>query len=310
MPAAIATSRKTRQQPGRAAPPREQLVLAPAERLDAILGVIRSARRELTLSMFRCDDFRVLDELAECLQRGVKVRALLTRRAKGWRKRLKQLWRFLKSMGAEVHRYGDRVVKYHAKYIVADDGPALVASLNFTRKCFTDTSDFLHITYDREVVEGLTRLYETDCDAKESSLPEGLTDRLIVGPHRARAQFTALLEQARKSIRIIDPKLTDPAIVNLLRAQKAAGLTVEVLRKAKVGNLVSHGKMMVIDDEVAVIGSISLAALAMDFRREVGLVIHDPASVRQLAGFFQEMAAQRTSLSKVFSARKRRKAPP
>ena len=304
MPRALRTSKQAR----RAMPPREQIILAPEERLDAILSVIRSARRELILSLFRCDDFRVLDELAESLQRGVKVKALLTRRAKGWRKRLKQLWEFLASMGAEVHRYADPVVKYHAKYIVADDGPALVASLNFTRKCFTDTSDFLAITYDQEVVGGLQRLYEADCDAPQSSFPEGLTDRLIVGPDRARAQFTALLEQARKSIRIIDPKLTDPAIVNLLRAQKAAGLTVEVLRKAKVGNLLSHGKMMVIDDQVAVIGSISLAALAMDFRREVALVIRDLGCVGQLGEFFQKMAAQRTSLSKVFSVREPREA--
>ena len=50
-------------------------------------------------------------------------------RAKGWKKRLDQLWMLLESMGAQLHRYADPVVKYHAKYIVADNGPALVASL-------------------------------------------------------------------------------------------------------------------------------------------------------------------------------------
>ncbi|MGH8630879.1 MAG: hypothetical protein ACREU7_08975, partial [Burkholderiales bacterium] len=88
----------------------EQIVLEPEERRDAVLRVIRSAKQRLVLSLFRCDDFKILDELAEALQRGVKVEALLSRRAKGWNKRLKQLWTFLESMGAKAHRYGDPVV--------------------------------------------------------------------------------------------------------------------------------------------------------------------------------------------------------
>ena len=40
-----------------------------------------------------------------------------------------------------VWAHTDPVVKYHAKYLVADDGPAVVASLNLTRKCFERTCD-------------------------------------------------------------------------------------------------------------------------------------------------------------------------
>ena len=76
----------------------------------------------------------------------MEVSVLVTPRAKGWTRRLGELWQVLEGMGADLHRYADPVVKYHAKYIVADDGPALVASLNFTRKCFTSTSDFLLLT--------------------------------------------------------------------------------------------------------------------------------------------------------------------
>ncbi len=53
-------------------------------------------------------------------------------------------------------------MKYHAKYLVADDGPALITSLNFTRKCFDDTCDAVALTYDPAVVEGLRQLMATD----------------------------------------------------------------------------------------------------------------------------------------------------
>src|SRR3954469_22242683 len=110
----------------------ERLVVEPAERRCAVRELIRSAERELVLSLFRCDDFGVLDELAAAIDRKVRIRALLTRHAKNWDRRLQDLGVFLESMGAEVHRYRGAHAKYHAKYMVADSSRALVASLNLT----------------------------------------------------------------------------------------------------------------------------------------------------------------------------------
>src|SRR5207342_444954 len=109
------------------------------------------------------------------------------------------LFAALRRTGARVSIYSDPVVKYHAKYLVADDGPAVVASLNFTRKCFTRTLDALVVTWDPEVVSGLQQVMAADREG--GTLPASLTTRLIVGPERARAQFTGLLSGARTSIR-------------------------------------------------------------------------------------------------------------
>src|SRR5688572_28086572 len=118
---------------------KERLVLDPAERKAALLSVIGAARRRLVLSLFRCGDFSILDALAAALERGCEVEAILTKRAKGGKKRLKNLWGALEEMGAVVTRYADLVVKYHAKYLVADGATAVITTLNPTRKCFTRT---------------------------------------------------------------------------------------------------------------------------------------------------------------------------
>src|SRR5262245_38759070 len=89
---------------------RDRLVLDPSERREAMLRVIGGARRRLVLSLFRCDDFSVLDALAAALERGVEIRALLTKRAKGGRKRLQKLWGALEQMGVVVSWYADPVV--------------------------------------------------------------------------------------------------------------------------------------------------------------------------------------------------------
>src|SRR5262249_51578131 len=169
--------------------------------------------------------------------------------------------------------YTDPVVKYHAKYLVADEGPAIVATLNFTNKCFRKTCDALVVTHDPQVVSGLRALWTADCAG--APMPADLPERLIVGPERARSQFTTLIEQARQSIRLLDAKLSDPDLFSLLNARREAGIDVEMFSGKRVGALKSHGKILLIDDRTVVIGSLALAALSLDFRREVAIVVSD-----------------------------------
>jgi phosphatidylserine/phosphatidylglycerophosphate/cardiolipin synthase-like enzyme len=267
--------------------PDERVVLAIDERRDAFLEVIRSARERLQISLFRCTDFPILDAIGDALQRKVDVRVLLTPRARNWEQRLKELAAYLESMGAQVHPYSDPVVKYHAKYVIADDGPALVASLNITDKCFSATCDFILITHDAAIVSGLQRLFEADWLAPHSEFPSDISSRLIVGPDRARNQFTELLTSARRSIHIIDHKLTDPATLGLLQSKKVQGVKVEVLGAGQVGGLISHGKLILVDGKIAAFGSMSLSALSMDFRREVAITVQDPRCIRRLKDFYR-----------------------
>jgi cardiolipin synthase A/B len=257
-----------------------------------MLRIIGGARRRLVLSLFRCDDFDVLDALAGALERGVSVHALLTKRAKGGRKRLKKLWEALEEMGAVVSWYGDPVVKYHAKYLVADEGPAIVTTLNPTRKCFTRTWDAVLVTHDDAVVRSLLHLFEADAGGRPPSLGRHFSRRLIVGPEQARPDVHALISSARHSIRILDHKLSDPDVVALLRERRAAGVMVSILGAAFSGPLEPHGKLMIIDEERAVIGSLALSTLSLDFRREVAVVVHDPAAVRRLNVAYQELSAR------------------
>lgn len=262
----------------------DRVVTSIAERRSTIVDVIRGARQTLALSLFRCNDAEVLAELARATARGVKVEVLITGRAKGGKEKLKTLTTALEQAGASVHACGDPVVKYHAKYLVADNGPAVVASCNLTRKCFEKTCDALVLTHDPAVVAGLRALMAADREGRP--LPARVSPRLIIGPERARRQLTALVEQARSSIRIIDAKLSDPDLVTLLGARRAAGVTVDVHKAKRIGGLKSHGKLMLIDDRLAVVGSLALAALSLDFRREVAIVVEEPGAVEAVRQLF------------------------
>jgi cardiolipin synthase A/B len=271
---------------------REQIFLEPAERRAAMLEIIGSARQRLVLSMFRCNDFGILDAVAAALERGVHVEAILTKRAKGGKKSLKKLWEALGEMGAVVHWYADPVVKYHAKYVVADGARAMVATLNPTRKCFTRTWDFVLITSHREVVRSVATLFALDA-AGERILPRHrLSDRLIIGPDSARTRMQDLLLGARRKIQVLDHKLSDQDLVALLRDRRSAGVRVEVIGRKPIGSLLPHGKLLLLDDSRAVIGSMAMSTLSLDFRREVSVVIDTPHVVAALSDYYGELSAR------------------
>ena len=279
----------------------DHLILAPAARRNAVLELMRSSQRFLTLSMFRCDDLAVIDEVAAAVKRNVLVRVLITQRARGWKQRLKELGALLESTGAIVHRYDGPLMKYHAKYVVADNGRALVSSLNFTRKCFESTCDFMVLSDDPDVVSGLKTLFETDYRTPVGPLPD-ITGRLIIGPEHSRRRLTEMLSAARGSVRIVDHRLTDPQILALLTEKERKNIPVQVIGNGLIGGLICHGRMILIDDRSAIIGSIHLSPPSLDSRREVAIVLEDPALVAELGAYFDSLAANDANLMNLWAA--------
>jgi phosphatidylserine/phosphatidylglycerophosphate/cardiolipin synthase-like enzyme len=267
----------------------DRLILTPSERKPAILDVIRGARHRIVLSLFRANDPDIFGEIAAAVARGVQVDILVTSNVKGTKTKVAELWERLKATGARLHPYGDPVVKYHAKYLVADDGPAIVASLNLTKKCLERTHDALVITDDPLVVDSLHRIF--DADRQRLPLPADVSPRLVIGPERARRQLTDLIEGARASIRLFDSKLSDPDLLRRLRACESAGLEVDAVRQKTIAGLKSHAKIVLIDGRVAVVGGLALTALSLEFRREVAILVDDPPAIAQIEELFSAARA-------------------
>lgn len=271
----------------------ERLVIAPVQRRRTVVSVIRGAQQDLVLSIFRCDDRLVLDALIEAANRGVRVRVLMTGRAKGSARELDEAHAYLLRHGVAVRRFHDEV-KYHAKFVVADASTALVASLNFTEKCFDRTADFILVTREPEAVCALRELFESDWAARCVRPTSFRSDRLIVGPDRQpRERLSALLRSATRRIRVLDTKLTDPAVLSLLEARRSDGIHVDVCESRRLGAWDAHGRMIVIDEgqrAVAVIGSLALSPASLDVRRELAIVVRDAVAIRQLEQFWETLS--------------------
>jgi phosphatidylserine/phosphatidylglycerophosphate/cardiolipin synthase-like enzyme len=65
-----------------------------------------------------------------------------------------------------------------------------------------------------------------------------------------------------------------------------------VIGKQLTGAVEPHGKMMIIDEQRAILGSTALSTLSLDFRREVSVVVHQPALVKQLSMAYHALSAR------------------
>jgi phosphatidylserine/phosphatidylglycerophosphate/cardiolipin synthase-like enzyme len=269
----------------------DRVVCKPSARQKAVIEFIRTAQSSLLLSMFRCDDFAVLHELGEAVARGVKVEVLVTARAKGWGKRLNPLAGCLICMGVTVHRFKPSS-KYHAKYMVADGKSAIVATQNLTRKCFNRTRDFLLVTHDAAIVGTLEETFRADL----YGTPAPSTQRLILGPEGSRERIEQLIGSAMTSIRILDHKLSDPGILAILRDRVRNGVDVAVENGAGRADQTPHGRLIIVDDAIAVFGSFALTAKSLDTRRELAVVVSETELVAKLARQFEKAATKITAV--------------
>jgi phosphatidylserine/phosphatidylglycerophosphate/cardiolipin synthase-like enzyme len=100
-----------------------------------------------------------------------------------------------------------------------------------------------------------------------------------------------MFQLAKSSIRLIDAKLSDPDLVTLLNQRRDSGLMVHAYTDKRVGGLKSHGKIILIDDRLAVVGSLALAAISLGFRREVAIMTEDREAVATVQQLFESLAS-------------------
>ena len=94
---------------------------------------------------------------------------------------------------------------------------------------------------------------------------------------------------------IDDACLAARATLRRFGVQSCEHLTVEAWVRRLGIELVEaplDGTMLIVDETRAVLGSTALSTLSLDFRREVSVVVHDPALVKQLNMSYQELTAK------------------
>ena len=273
-----------------------ELIVQPDDGIKPLLEIIAAAQKSIDLMIFRFDLKPIEKELVAARERGVVVRTLIAHQGSQGEKSLRQLeLRFLEK-GILVARTGDSFTRYHGKMMVVDREALHVYGFNNTALDLKSRS-FGIVTKDKRAVTEAATLFEADTLRQEYEPQED--GAFVVSPENAREMLATFIKRARKQLLIYDPKVTDLQMIRLINQRIKAGVDVRIigrigkrggssLRVQKVPGQRLHVRAMVRDGDTAFVGSQSLRALELDGRREVGLIVKEPKTVKRMLEIFED----------------------
>ena len=270
------------------------LIIQPEAGLAPVMKAIKRANKTLDIAIFRIDRDEVEKALGAAVQRGVRVRVLVAHTNRGGESRLRKLEQRMLQAGVTVTRTGDEFVRYHGKFMIADDVLHLFA-FNFTTADTSKSRSFGVSTRDQSAVREALALFEADC-TRQAFAPNRRSP-LVVSPETAREKLTAFVKGTRRQLLVYDVNIQDPEFTKLLKQLAASGVDVRVIGRFKgAGDSIGvrplkplrlHARTIIRDGSRAFVGSQSLRRPELNQRREVGVVITNGAVARKLRDIFE-----------------------
>jgi phosphatidylserine/phosphatidylglycerophosphate/cardiolipin synthase-like enzyme len=271
-----------------------KLIVQPDEGVAPIVKAIKGAKKTIDIVIFRFDRIEVEKALAQAVDRGVNVRALIAHTNKGGEKTLRKLELRLLEAGLTVSRTADDLPRYHGKMMIVDR-VLHVYGFNYTKLDIDKSRSFGIVTNDRKIVAEAGKLFEADFNRQGYSPGNA---RFVVSPENSRTVLTNFVRCAKKELLIYDAQVSDNLVQRILLARVNQGVKIRIIGRLekpiegikvrKLSDLRLHVRAIVRDREAAFVGSQSLRKLELDGRREVGIVVDDRRVARQIAGVFED----------------------
>ena len=270
-----------------------KLLVQPGDGIEAVVQGIEKAKRNVEIVIFRFDRGDVERALAKAVARGVSVHALIAYLNRGGEKKLRKLEMRLLQAGITVARTADDLVRYHDKFMIVDRKVFYLMAFNFTYLDIDRSRSFGVVTKDRRYVQEAVKLFEADTQRRRYT---PALESFIVSPLNTRKQLEAFLNGAKSQLLIYDPKISDAAMVRVLRDRARKGVEVKIIGRLtrQAEQLMVHGstirlhtRTIVRDRRQVFIGSQSLCEVELDARRELGIISHDRKVVEAVIRVFE-----------------------
>jgi phosphatidylserine/phosphatidylglycerophosphate/cardiolipin synthase-like enzyme len=278
-----------------------RLIVQPEDGVVPVVSGIRKAKKSIDMPIFRLDHIEVDKAIKSAVKRGVVVRTLIAHTNRGGEKGLRKLEQRLLATGATVSRTADDLVRYHNKFMIVDETTLFVYGFNYTHLDIDRSRSFGIVTNNKRLVQEAMKLFEADFNRRPYT--PGLKS-FLVSPENARAGLAALLRGAKEQLLIYEVRITDNAMVRILKERAKAGVMIRVMGKLQKKDLDAqiekfpgklHARVIIQDGRRAFVGSQSLRRLELDERREVGVIVTDPQIVRELVSTFESDWAETDS---------------
>jgi cardiolipin synthase A/B len=281
-----------------------RLIVLPDDSVQPILDAIDGATKSLRIKMFIFTDPSLLDAVIAAHRRSVNVRIMLNPRRRNGVSENDETRTKLEAAGIEVRDSNPAFDLTHEKSMVVDDTTAFVKSLNWQTKNLTSTRDYAVVTRHKHEVEEIINGFEADWSRQDFA-----SSHLIWCRGNGRERISRFINQAKHSLWLQNERYQDQMIIECLVRAKERGVKIHLMARPphtlkkekliegvgglrilsdigveirKLKGLKLHAKMLLADEERAIIGSINLAPGSFDSRRELAIEVDDKHIVDRL----------------------------
>jgi cardiolipin synthase A/B len=272
------------------------LIVLPDDTAKPITDAITGAVHKLNVRMFLFTDPTLLNVVIAAKKRGVHVRVMLNPARRSGEDENEQSRKTLEAAGIEVRDSSPKFALTHQKSMVIDEATGFVESLNWETRDLTETRDYAVATTHKIEVDEMVKCFEADWHQKNFE-PDPKSP-LIWCPDNGRERIAAFIDSAKKSLWLQNERYQDTVIIERLVQAANRGVKVHIMARPphklkkeklveavgglrimhdvgakvhKLKHLKLHGKMLLADEERAVVGSINLAPGSFDSRRELAV---------------------------------------
>ena len=288
-----------------------RLIVEPDDGLEPVREFIESAQSSLLMKQFTFTEERLIQTVIDRKNAGVDVRVMLNEKRHSGSNENDDTFQKFQNAGIAVRWSSPKFHVTHEKSMVVDEKAALVATFNLAAKHFSLTRDYGIITQEPYHVRQIVEVFNADWEQRDwdCSAYEGL----LWSNSNSRYHMAQFIDMAKERLDIQHPKYVDTVILDRIAAAADRGVKVHVLCGGKHGisewdvldtfaslrtlkrfgvkvhkqkNLRVHAKLIVVDDERALLGSMNIDRASFDHRRELGIMIGDQPTVARLKDVF------------------------
>jgi phosphatidylserine/phosphatidylglycerophosphate/cardiolipin synthase-like enzyme len=272
------------------------LIVLPDDTARPVLDALSSAKKSLRIRMFLFTDPGLIDAVVAAKRRGVDVRVMLNPARRGGESENDETKSKLTGAGIEVMDSNPAFELTHQKSMVIDGEIGFVESFNWETRDLTVTRDYAVITTQKTEVAEMNDCFEADWARK--AFNPGEHSQLIWCPNNGRERIANFIDSAKKSLWLQNERYQDTVIIERLVRAVERGVRLHILARpphtlkkdklvegvgglrimhdvgAKIHTLKGlklHAKMILADDQRAIVGSINLSPGSFDGRRELAI---------------------------------------
>ena len=277
------------------------VVVEPEDKGAAFLDAIKNASSSIHMTMYLLTDNATVSALKAQHTAGHDVKVLLNQTFPSGQGSQTSVYNQLQSAGISV-KWAPTMYQYtHAKTLVLDGKTALIMTMNASSGAFSGNREYLAFDTDPADVAEAEAIFQADW----TGMPTATTGKLVTAPDNAEPRLVQLIDGATTTLDIEGEVFSSSAILSAVGrankrgvavriilsdesptsaqtqavvALKQVGIPVRTLSKPNI-----HAKAIVVDGNLAYVGSENFTANSLQNNRELGVIVGAPAEVQKIA---------------------------